>query len=167
MQINFSFAILRCIHYECVKTDGVNVDDVQRTALFFKYIEEKDFDKLSKLLSSDFKYYGPVPDSFDQEVWLSFQKAVQHAFPDWAYNLKKIEKLSDSVEAIVQITGTHLNALALPLPNLKPIPPTGTQIRLPEEKATFKFKDGKVSEFRVHSTLHGGLPGLLGQLRVE
>jgi len=143
------------------------MDDLERTAMFFKAIEGKDFHALSSLLSDDFRYYGPMPDPFVKEVWLDFQRAVQLAFPDWAYNLKKIEKRHNAIEVIVEITGTHLQELSLPWQDVKPIAATGNKIHLPEEKATLKFKDGKLYELRVHSPHHGGLPGLLEQLRAE
>lgn len=75
--------------------------------------------------------------------------------------------VNDVVEVTVEITGTHLQELALPWHDVKPTPATGTKIHLPEEKATLKFKDDKLCELRIHSTPHGGLPGLMEQLRVE
>ncbi len=143
------------------------MDDVETAILFLKCIEEKDFNALSKLMANDFKYLGPTPDPFDKNVWLSFQKAVQYAFPDWDYHLKKVEKTNDGVDVTVEITGTHLQELVLPWPDVKPIPATGIKVHLPEEKATLKFKNDKVRELRVHTTLHGGLPGVMEQLRME
>lgn len=143
------------------------MDDVERAAHFFKLIEEKKFYELAKLLDDDFKYFGPLPDPFSKEIWLAFQRAIQQAFPDWSYNLKKVEKGDDTVEVTVEITGTHKHALSLPLPGVNPIPATAKEIHLPEERATLKFRGDKLYELHVQSTPHGGLPGLLEQLGVE
>lgn len=143
------------------------MDKIEQAISFFQSIEEKDWSKLRQLLSDDFLYYGPMPDPFNKEEWLAFQMAVQTAFPDWSYNLKKVELNNDSVEIIVHITGTHLNELKLPMDDLKAVPASGIKIDMPEERATLKFKFEKISELKVHGTFHGGLPGLLTQLGLE
>ncbi|MGA8163984.1 MAG: nuclear transport factor 2 family protein [Waddliaceae bacterium] len=145
----------------------VEKDDVEKTVFFFRYMEESDFYAVSELLADNFRFFGPLPDPFDKNVWLSFQKAIQHAFPDWKYHLKKVEKMGDAVEVTVEITGTHLKELTLPWPLVKPIPPSGTKIYLPEEKVILKFKNGQLHELHIYSSPHGGFPGLMEQLRVE
>lgn len=140
------------------------MDEVETTVTFFKAIENKDWRSLEELLADDFRYYGPLPDPFDGKVWLQFQRAVQKAFPDWAYNIAKVEKQADTVHVKVHITGTHSEALELPWPGIPLIPPTGRKIEMPDEDAFVKVKEGKVKELRVEMQLHGGLPGLLEQL---
>jgi hypothetical protein len=141
--------------------------DIILTALFFNAIETKDFHALSQMLHPQFLYYGPLPDPFDKETWLDFQRAVQNAFPDWSYNISKLEKKEDCTEATVQITGSNLKELKLPLKGVKPIPPTGKRIEMPIEHAWIKCEGDKIKELKVESQFHGSLPGLLEQLGVE
>lgn len=143
------------------------MEDIVLTALFFNAIESQDFHLLSQMLDPEFLYYGPTPDPFDKETWLDFQRAVQHAFPDWSYNISKLEKKDHYVEAIVHITGTHLQELALPLEGIKPILPTNKRIEMPIEHAWIKCREGKIKELKVENQFHGSLPGLLQQLGVE
>ena len=134
---------------------------------FFKTIEDKDWHKLSKMLHDDFKYYGPTPDPFDKDIWLSFQKAVGSAFPDWSYNLQKVEQINNAVRVTVHITGTHSEVLDLPWEGAKPIPATGKEVEMPIEHAEVTFKDGQVASLKVEMGPHGSLPGLLEQLGID
>lgn len=143
------------------------MDDIILTALFFKAIETKDFHTLTQMLHPDFLYFGPTPDPFNKETWINFQRAIQYAFPDWSYNISKLEKKVNCVEATVHITGSHLKELKLPLEGVKPILPTGKKIEMPIEHAWIKCKESKIKELRVENQFHGSLPGLLQQLGVE
>lgn len=143
------------------------MNDIIRTALFFNAIETKDYHSLAEMLHPNFIYYGPMPDPFDKKTWLDFQRAVQDAFPDWSYNISKLEKKDDAVEATVHITGTHLKELILPLEGIKPILPTGIKIKMPIEHAWIKCENDKIKELKVEKQFHGGFPELLEQLGVE
>jgi len=143
------------------------MDDIELVVSFFRAVESKDWPKLSGLLAEDFQYYGPTPDPFGKEVWLDFQRAVQSAFPDWAYNLQKVEKKGHDIEVVVHITGTHQGELALPIEGFSPIPPTNKKIEMPHEHAFLKIENGKVKELKVEQQLHGSLPGLLEQIGLE
>jgi len=143
------------------------MDDVERTVAFFEAIEAKDWLKIEGLLTDDFLYYGPMPDPVGKEEWMKFQYAVQYAFPDWAYHLSAVEMEGDHIRVTVHITGTHTRELTLPIEGVQPIPPTDKKIELPKEHALVKVKGGKISELRVESTYHGGLPGILEQLGIE
>lgn len=143
------------------------MDDIALVVSFFRAIESKDWHKLGEIVADDFRYYGPTPDPFGKEVWLDFQRAVQHAFPDWSYNLQKVERINGLVSVTVRISGTHTNELSLPLEGVRPIPPTNIRIELPEEHATLKVRGEQIIELDVEQQLHGSLPGLLERLGAE
>jgi hypothetical protein len=144
------------------------MDLVEKTVLFFETIESKDFYKLGKMITDDFQYVGPTPDPFNKETWLDFQRAIQAAFPDWAYNIEKVEKLDQTkVEVKVHITGTHTKELALPIAGIRPLPATGKKIQMPLERAVVSFKGEKICKLHVYLSYKGSLPGLLQQLGLE
>lgn len=143
------------------------MDNIELTVAFFRAIETRSWPTLGKLLSDDFRYFGPMPESFDKEVWLSFVEAIQEAFPDWAYHLKKVEGNGNTVKITLQITGTHTKPLTLPWKDVKTIPATHRKVHMPQEEATLKVRNGKVNELHVKFSHHGGLIGLLEQLGIE
>lgn len=143
------------------------MDDLERVVIFFESIEKKDWLALKEMIADDFCYYGQTPDPVTKERWLDFQIAVQTAFPDWAYNIQKVERINDAIEVTVHITGTHTHELNLPVEGFTPIPATRKQVEMPIEHALLIVKDGKIAELRVEQQLHGSLPGLLEQLGVE
>lgn len=136
-------------------------------AAFFDAIERKDWAALERMLDEGFIYQGPLPDPVGKDVWMSFQKAVQAAFPDWDYHLSKLEVLNGSVRATVSITGTHTQELAIPWKGIKKLPPTGKKVTMPQEHALLKMQEGKIIGLKVEPSSHGSLPGLLSQLGLE
>lgn len=143
------------------------MDDLERVVSFFESIESKDWHALQEMIAEDFIYVGPNPDPVNKDKWLDFQIAVQKAFPDWAYNIQKVERIHEAIEVTVQITGTHAHELNLPLEGFFPIPATHKKVKMPIEHALLKVKEGKIIELRVEQQLHGSLPGLLEQLGME
>ncbi len=143
------------------------MDDLEHVVNFFEAIEASDWHALEEMLDDRFQYYGQLPDPVGKEVWLDFQRAILHAFPDWAYNIEKIEKIGDCYEITVHITGTHLHELDLLIEAFDPIPASNTKIEMPVEHALLKIHNGKITEMRVEQQLHGSLPGLLEQLGIE
>lgn len=143
------------------------MDDLEQVVDFFEAIESGDWHALSEKVDDQFLFYGPFPDPVGKETWIDFQRAVLSAFPDWAYNIEKVEKIGTSFEITVHITGTHLNELALPIKGFDSIPASKIKIEMPVEHALLKVRNGKVIEMRVEQQLHGNLPGLLEQLGVE
>jgi ketosteroid isomerase-like protein len=143
------------------------MDDVECVVNFFELIEANDWFALNELISEDFKYFGFTKDPIDKKTWLEFQVAVQKAFPDWAYNIQKVEQINKAVEVTVHISGTHTGDLVLPLAGLAPIPATHRKISMPIEHALIKVDHGKIKELRIEQQFHGSLPGLLAQLGLE
>ena len=161
------FNILKNIYmYELVRL-GAFMDDLERVVSFFESIENKDWKTLRDMLAEDFKYFGPTPDPVDRETWLDFQVAVQSAFPDWAYNIQKIERINEAIEVTVSITGTHSQELKLPVEGVTPIQATHRKVHMPEEHALVTLQNNKIKELRVEQKSHGSLPGLLEQLGLE
>ena len=123
------------------------MDDIEVVVMFFRAIESKDWHKLNEIVADDFHYYGPTPDPFGKEVWMDFQRAVQSAFPDWAYNLKKVELVDGKVEVTVHISGTHTKELSLPLEGMRPIPDSAADsTKASKTKKLICRKNGRLSK---------------------
>ncbi|ADI38262.1 hypothetical protein wcw_0900 [Waddlia chondrophila WSU 86-1044] len=145
----------------------INMDDIERVVSFFESIEKSDWNTLQEIIADDFKYFESTPDPIGKEIWLDFQIAIQTAFPDWAYNIQKVERINNAIEVTVSITGTHLGELNLPIEGFSSLPATRRKIHMPEEHALISLENGKIKELRIEQKLHGSLPGLLEQLGVE
>lgn len=138
---------------------------VEQTAAFISAIESADWDKVSSMLSDDFKFYGPAPQPLDRTSWVAFQQALSEAFPNWSFHLSKVELHGDNDVSIkVRISGTHSQDLQLPDPDFRPLSATGTILNLPVENAKLKFHDGKIKELFVEEGAKGGFPAVIEQL---
>jgi predicted ester cyclase len=130
-------------------------------------VEAGDFKKLDGMLTDDMVFAGPVPEPVGKHEFLGVQMAMNKAMPDWKFNPSDFKENGDKVTVTFQITGTQTGELSLPMPGMKPIPPTGKKVSLPKEPATFTVKNGKLSRLEVTSVAGGGVMGVLSQLGVK
>lgn len=142
-------------------------DNAELAQRFFAAIEAGDWEQVKALVTDDFTCIGPVPSPTTLSIWLDFQQAVHHAFPDWSYNLRDVKADADVVELKVHITATHSQKLSLPLHSVPPLEATGKRIELPDEQAKLTFRDGKICKLETQSAQGGGAEGILAQLREE
>lgn len=130
--------------------------------------EEKDFDRVMKLLTNDFMFSGPVPKPIGVKEYIDVHRVLLAAFPDWRHNFTVIKEDENEVTGKVRITGTHTRDLTLPfIPNLGVVQATGRRISLPEEKVHIKLKGNKIARFDVEAVPNGGVFGLLSQIGVD
>ena len=130
-------------------------------------LDAGDMAKARGLLADDFQISGPFPEPLSREQWLGMHATLKAAFPDWSFNLNKIEDRGNSAVAYYHITGTHKGALDLSAMGMPVIPATSKNIKLPAEHAEMDIQDGKVVSMVVHGDEGGGLPGLLKQIGVD
>jgi predicted ester cyclase len=130
-------------------------------------IEAGNMAKAGSLLTDDFRISGPFPEPLGKDQWLGIQMTMKKAFPDWSFNVEKVEDHGDSATAYYHITGTHKGALDLSPMGMPVIPASSKSIELPDEHADFKIVNGKIAAMEVHSAEGGGLPGLLHQIGVD
>jgi predicted ester cyclase len=140
------------------------IETVQR---FIAALEARDWRAVARHLTGDFVFSGP-PQPLRRDGFLALMKALGNALPDWSFNLHDIQYAAGgTVSAKMRITGTHTARLALPMPGLPPLPPTGKKVALPEECVEFVPAGDKVAAFAIIPVPGGGISGLLRQLGAE
>src|SRR4051812_166477 len=132
-------------------------------------LENRDFKKLSKHISDDFRFSGAVPNPIGKQEWIDFLKALTKGLPDFSLNLSdadsRVEEQSGKVYARYHITGTHSGPLDLPFLGIS-APATGKKVSLPQERMTVHFDGDKIREMHVDPSPGGGMEGLLQQLGI-
>ena len=130
-------------------------------------LQSRDTEVAANDMSDDFVVRGWMPYPLDKAKFLAIQSALLDAMPDFSYNLSDVYEAGNEVVALIQVTGTQTNDLALPLHGMPPFPATGLAVNLPQVQTRFVLKDDKVSEMNVESVPGGGLAGLLQQVGTE
>jgi predicted ester cyclase len=138
-----------------------------RVREFFSLIEQRDWARLDGLLHERFRATGPTSAALDRDGFVAMHAALGTAIKDWRFNVSAVVPDGDRVVATIRITGTHTGLLDLPMVGLRNVPPTNLAIHLPEERPSFAFRDGLISEMAFKTPTGGGLPGILNQLGVR
>jgi predicted ester cyclase len=131
-----------------------------------KAIEQKKYDQAESYLSEDFVLNGPMPNPASKKEWLDLHKKLSKGIPDFSFNLKKLNESGNTVNASVQVGGTHTNEIPSIMPGVESIPPTNKKVLNAEENVTITFKGDKISSMTVERVPNGGVAGLLKQLGV-
>lgn len=127
-------------------------------------IEQLRWDEAQGYLTSDFTFGGAVPQPLSADAWLGVHKAFAAAMPDFSFNASDIREEQGGVRLHLRISGTQTRAMALPVPGIPVIAPTGKRVQLPAESCTAHFRGDKIASYTVEKVSGGGLPGILGQL---
>ena len=130
-------------------------------------LERNDFTKVEPYFSNDMKVTGVTPVPLGVNEFFGTMKALVTGIPDWKFNYKIGSESKNIVEIKVKITGTQTREIPSFIPGVKNIAPSNRTIRMPEEKGTFTFNNGKIINFNSEKVAGGGVPGLLKQLGVE
>ena len=96
-------------------------------------IEQLRWDEAKSYLADDFTLDGAAPQPLNAEAWLGVHKAFAAAMPDFSFNASDIHEEQGGVRLRVQISGTQTRAMALPVPGIPVIAPTGKRVQLPSE----------------------------------
>jgi predicted ester cyclase len=123
-------------------------------------------EKLAEILTDDMVFAGPVPEPVGKREFIGLQTALVKAMPDWKFNSSDFKQNGNQVTATFQITGTHTNALSLPMPGFPQVPATGKHVSLPKESITISLKNGKISRLEAGKVAGGGVAGVLTQLGI-
>lgn len=127
-------------------------------------IEASEWERARSYLADDFTFGGAVPQLIGPDAWLGVHRALGAAMPDFAFNARDFHDENGKVDLQVQITGTQTRELALPVPGIAPIPPTGRRISQPTENCSVTLRENKLVSYVVSEVPGGGLPGILAQL---
>ncbi len=143
------------------------MDAVETTKKLFELIESRETGAAAELLSSDFTFAGPVPDTINAAEWLGLHDRMNAAFPDFSFNLRDVQQVDDGVRGTLQLSGTHQSDLDLSAMDLPNVPATGKSFQLPQESVTVTIQGEKITSVRGAKVEGGGVMGILSQLGVE
>lgn len=108
--------------------------------------------------------FGPQPILSAQFVEMMAQLRV--AFPNWSFNVSKIEEDGNVAQVTFAPSGTHQERLELSPIGLSLIPATGKSFQLPVMQHEVTIIDERVVNLTTSASPDGGLPGILRQLGV-
>lgn len=140
---------------------------VETVTTLLEALESGRLDMAACYLSDDFTFNGPTPRPLDKGLFLEYAESLRRAFPDLAFNAREFREQGSTVWLTLQLTGTHMGELLLPVPGMPSAPPTGKRLSLPEEPARSTVQDGQVLSITVQPVQGGGVLGILRQLGVR
>ncbi len=119
------------------------------------------------LMFDDFVIRGWAREPLGKGGFLAMQSELLNAMPDFSYGLSEVARHNGCVTALMLVSGTHTNDLALPMVGIELIPPTNLTIYLPQVHTEYLLENGKVKEISIEVVPGGGLSGLLQQIATE
>ena len=134
---------------------------------FITALQWGDMEVAVERMADDFVFSGWTPRPLDRGEFLAMHSILKDAMPDYSFHLSDVREGDEGVEAFIQITGTQMRDLSLPMFGVPLIRYTGIDVSLPQVRTTFLLEDDKVREMRVESVPGGGLAGLLQQIGTE
>lgn len=134
---------------------------------FITALQWGDMEVAVSRMADDFVFSGWTPQPLDKGEFLAMQSELKDAMPDYLFHLSDVQERDNGVEALIQITGTHMRDLSLPTFGLPLIRYTGIDVSLPQVHINFSVADDKIKEMLVESVPGGGLTGLLQQIGTE
>ncbi len=130
-------------------------------------LQSGDMDLAIRTTSDAFVVSGLAPRLLNRDEFLAVQSELLNSMPDFSYNLAHEQVVHKGVRALIQITGTHQQDLALPMFGLQTIQTTGIFVVLPQVNVIFRVEDKSVIAMEVEQVPGGGLTGLLQQIGTE
>jgi len=129
-------------------------------------VQRGDFEKAKSLLSNDFQFSGPVPETINGETWLGLHRNLKKAFPnlDYRFHVDGVE--GDVINISAELKGTHSGVLDLSPLGLGVTPATNKSFAMPREHGRVIMKESKVTAWVVDRIEGGGLMGILAQLGI-
>ena len=134
---------------------------------FITALQWGDMEEAVGYMADDFVITGWTPQPLSRGEFLAMQSTLKDAMPDYSFNLRDVQERNDRVEAFIQVTGTQMRDLALPMFGVPNIRYTGIDVSLPQVCTTFLLEGDKIKEMDVESVPGGGLAGLLQQIGTE
>jgi hypothetical protein len=130
-------------------------------------LQSGDMGMAASLLADDFVLRGWVKQQLDKGQFLALQSNLLVAMPDFSYNLSDVHMEGQSVQALIQISGTNLGNFDLTMLDIAPIQATGLAVELPQVPVTFLTENDTIKEMATPTVAGGGLSGLLQQIGGE
>ncbi len=134
---------------------------------FITALQWGDMEVTVSRMADDFVFSGWTPRPLDRGEFLAMHSTLKDAMPDYSFHLSDVQEGDEGVTAFIQITGTQMRDLSLPMFGVPLIRYTGIDISLPQVRTTFLLADEKIREMHVESVPGGGLAGLLQQIGTD
>ena len=136
---------------------------------FITALQSGDIELAANTMSDDFVMSGFAPKQLDKNQFLSTYSNLLSSMPDLSFNMTdEPSEENGVVQTEIEITGTQLNQLALPVLGIQPIEPTGLAVTLAQTKTAYHVNnDNKVTRMEMQAVAGGGLEGLLQQVGSE
>ena len=132
-------------------------------------LQSGDIELAADTMSDDFVMSGFAPKELNKNQFLSTYSNLLASMPDLSFNMAdELSEADGVVQVEIEITGTHLNQLSLPVLGIQPIEPTGLAVTLAQTKTTYHVNsENKVTRMEMQPVVGGGLEGLLQQVGAE
>lgn len=132
-------------------------------------LQSGDMELAANTLSDDFTMSGFAPKTLNKNQFLVTHSNLLAAMPDFSYNLSSEQvEANGEVQTEIEITGTQLNPLTLPILEVQTIPETGLAVTLAQTQTTFKVNsENQVTSMAMQPVVGGGFEGLLQQVGAE
>jgi ketosteroid isomerase-like protein len=140
--------------------------DLDTVNTYFEALKRRDFKTVSGQLSDDLEFVTTL-ESMDKETFLELIEGLLHAFPDWRCDHGEIRIRNRIATTTLLMSGTHSEPLSLPLRGLKPVPPTGKKVVLPQQDFHHTLSSGKIVRIESDADPHSGIIGTLEQIGVR
>ncbi len=132
-------------------------------------LQSGDIELGADTMSDDFVMSGFAPKELNKNQFLATYSNLLASMPDLSFNMAdELTEADNTVQVEIEITGTHLNQLALPVLGIQPIEPTGLAVTLAQTKTIYHVNsENKVTRMEMQPVVGGGLEGLLQQVGAE
>jgi hypothetical protein len=118
---------------------------------FLAALEAQQWLEAAALLADDFLLVnGPDGPIYDKATFLAIQRALQSAFPDWAFHLHISREQGNAASGSVYVTGTHTGDFVLP-PDMgdATIRATGKPLALPHLDVRFLLSGDLIASMTI------------------
>lgn len=144
--------------------DNKNMANDELVRRFCTAFEAGDETSLKGLLADNFQAYIPGREQpANKAEFVQVVSAIKKGIPDIKLNLEAIQA-GNPCTAQVQLQGTHRGTLDLTAVGLPRVEATNRHVKLPQESASWRIENGRITEHRVEPVPGGGIAGLLAQV---
>ena len=144
------------------------MSNIETVMTFVTALQSGDIGLAANSMSDNFTLTGFTPNALDKNEFLLMQSRLLAAMPDFSYNLSYVQDAeNDSVQALVQITGTQANGLDLSQFGMQPVESRGIAVTLPQVHVTYQVENGLIASIQMESLPGSGMAGLAQQVGAE
>jgi len=145
------------------------MNSIDAVNTFITALQSGDIELVADIMSDDFVMSGFASKQLNKNQFLATYSNLLASMPDLSFNMTgEPGEENGVVQTEIEITGTQLNQLAIPVLGIQPIEPTGLAVTLAQTKTTYHVNsENKVTLMEMQPVVGGGLEGLLQQVGAE